>query len=233
MIFLDILYPRRCVSCDRAVIAAEAPLCARCEGVFRPIGQPRCLKCSKPIADETAAYCADCRTHPGSFRQGIAVYAYSGRIQESMMRFKYKGRQEYAAFYGDAIAEALIPRMKHWRPELILPVPLHPSRYARRGYNQAELLAKRVGGSLDLPVRTDLLARTKKTKALKTLSASERRQALSQSFAVSPDLPSARILLIDDIYTTGSTIDAITRLLLAAGAAEVYYAAACIGSGDV
>ena len=116
--------------------------------------------------------------------------------------------------------------------DVIIPVPVHPSRRRKRGFNQAEVLAKIMGERLGIPVRTDLLTRTKKTLPQKELSAGERLKNLSGAFRAEV-IPAEirRILLVDDIYTTGSTIEACTRALKTSGAQAIYFVVICMAGG--
>lgn len=141
------------------------------------------------------------------------------------MRFKYLGRAEYAAFYGKAMV-AYGEQMALFRTvDLILPVPIHRKRRIERGYNQAELLAERISALTGIPVRRDLIVRNKKTKALKSVNGESRSRSLAEAFSVPEEkkklFKGKRVLLIDDIYTTGSTADAVSSHLLEAGAASV------------
>ncbi len=141
------------------------------------------------------------------------------------MRFKYLGRAEYAVFYGKAMAEYGKQAGLFEGTDLILPVPIHRQRRLERGYNQAELLAREISFYTGIPFRTDLVLRRKKTKALKSVSKENRSRSLTEAFLVpgkqAAHLKGKRILLVDDIYTTGSTADAVSLRLLEAGAISV------------
>ena len=116
--------------------------------------------------------------------------------------------------------------------DAIIPVPVHPSRRRKRGFNQAEVLAKIVGERLGIPVKAELLRRTKKTLPQKELSVGERLKNLSGAFRAD-EIPEniRRVLLVDDIYTTGSTIEACTRVLKAAGVETIYFVVICMAGG--
>ena len=137
------------------------------------------------------------------------------------MRLKYKGRAEYAHFYGKAMALFFQRHMPLFEPDVLIPVPIHPSRYRKRGYNQAELIAREVSCMLSVPVDTGILYRRKKTKAQKELGRRARLRNLKDAFGVKDRCPYRRVLLIDDIFTTGSTIERISALLLENGASEI------------
>ena len=122
--------------------------------------------------------------------------------------------------------------LKQWDIDLIIPVPLHASRKRRRGFNQAEIIAEELSHLTGIPVRNDLLFRIRRTRPQKRLGENERRQNLQGAFAVkkTQSLPS-NILLIDDIYTTGSTVERCAKMLRLAGAENVYFLTVSIGQG--
>lgn len=159
-----------------------------------------------------------------------------------MMRFKYGGRAEYAGFYAEAIFRygshvfAGRERAKRFpfQADAILPVPIHPERYRKRGYNQAEELGRELSFRTGIPLCPDLVFRKKKTLPQKGLSGVQRRQNLSGAFAVKKGrIIPRRILLVDDIYTTGSTLNAMTEIILkTAPETEVFCVCACIAAGE-
>ena len=119
-----------------------------------------------------------------------------------------------------------------WQPDALIPVPLHKSRMRKRGFNQAALVAERMGERLGIPVEEKLLIRVKKTSPQKELNDSARRENLKNAFQLcGNDVKLKRVVLIDDIYTTGSTLDAAAAALLAAGVEKVYFLSICIGRG--
>ena len=122
--------------------------------------------------------------------------------------------------------------LRSWQPDALIPVPLHKSRMRKRGFNQAALVAERMGERLGIPVEEKLLIRVKKTNPQKELNDSARRENLKNAFQLcGNDVKLKRVVLIDDIYTTGSTLDAAAAALLAAGVEKVYFLSICIGRG--
>ena len=122
--------------------------------------------------------------------------------------------------------------LRSWQPDALIPVPLHKSRMRKRGFNQAALVAERMGERLGIPVEEKLLIRVKKTSPQKELNDSARRENLKNAFQLcGNDVKLKRVVLIDDIYTTGSTLDAAAAALLAAGVEKVYFLSICIGRG--
>ena len=143
------------------------------------------------------------------------------------------GRPEYADFYAEELVKRYGERLRRWRPQAVFPVPAHKSRERSRGYNQAEVLAERIGERLRLPVWEGVLIRKKKTTAQKELNAEARQRNLEQAMEVTGALRGLRrILLVDDIFTTGSTPEACARVLKQAGAEKVYLVSVCIGKNQ-
>lgn len=164
------------------------------------------------------------------------MWLYDEVMRESIVRFKYKGCKEYADFYVNELVKYLENEIMAMKPELLIPVPVHSDRRKQRGYNQAELLALELGEKLNIAVNTDILVRTVKTKPQKELSNVERTKNLEKAFAVSKKSIKLlskfhKLMIIDDIYTTGSTIEACAKVLKKAGAHEIYFVTLCIGQG--
>ncbi len=225
---LDLVFPARCPVCDRPAPFSEL-ICPECKKKLRYVGQPRCLKCGKHIADDRQEYCKGCRIIAHKYEKGRGLFAYQSAAR-SMYRFKYAGRQEYARFYAQEIVEHLGRTIRGWRPDALVPVPVHYTRKRERGYNQAEVLAREIGRRMDFPVDTRLLKRVKKTLPQKMLSDADRQNNLKRAFKIGRnDVKLKRVIIIDDIYTTGSTIDACAETLKNAGVEKIYYVSASIG----
>ena len=174
-------------------------------------------------------YCRDCMIHSHSFEYGIALLHYDETSRRIMAQIKYNNKREYLDFFGKAIADVYKKAIRRMGVDVIVPVPIHKSRRRKRGFNQAELFARVLGEELQLAVRTDILVRDRQTRPQKELSAADRLRNLSGAFRAGPIPADAqRILLVDDIYTTGSTIEACTRSLKEAGAQKVFFAVICI-----
>ena len=232
----DLLFPRRCPFCDRPVKPFGALCCDACAGVPVPVGASFCRKCGKPVEDETV-YCEDCRRTEHLFENGVSVFRYRS-VSGSLYRFKYEGRREYADYYGVRMAERFTEAVSDGTfahiPDLLVPVPVSPKRMRARGYNQAELLARAMAGSLapkwQIPVENKALQRQIETTAMRSMSAQARQNNLKKAFHVYGNSVRLKsIMLIDDIYTTGATIDACARALLEAGAGEVRFVTLAIG----
>lgn len=189
------------------------------------------MKCGKELRQEEKEYCHDCQTKKHIYEQGMALYQYES-IRMAVYRFKYGGRSEYAKFFGQDMARHMGADIHLWQVDAIVPVPIHKSRKSIRGYNQAELLAEALGEYLHIPVEKTLLKRCKKTRPLKDLGEWERQNNLKKAFHITQnDVKLKTIMVVDDIYTTGSTIDACAKELKEAGVQKVYSVSLTIGKG--
>ncbi|HJA93572.1 MAG TPA: ComF family protein [Candidatus Eisenbergiella merdipullorum] len=230
-ILTDLLFPRRCPVCDRPVRPFGRDICASCKDALIPVGEPRCLKCGKQLNEEGAEYCYDCSRRRHMYDRGAALYTYAC-IRQTIYRFKYAGRREYADFLGRMLAENLGGLILSWHPDALIPIPLHPEREKARGYNQAALLAQNLGKRLDIPVLSGYLVRVKNTRPQKELEGAARQNNLKKAFKiVQDDVKLNTIVIIDDIYTTGSTIDAAALECRRAGVRRVFFITLAIGKG--
>ena len=229
-LFLQLLYPRRCPVCDEIVTPWGEKICTDCLGKLKIITPPWCMKCGKKLLKE-GEFCSDCRGKEHKFIQGRALYEYESAAL-SVYRFKYGGRQEYAKFYGEQVAEYLGDYIKSLGADGVIPVPLHKKRKRVRGFNQAEVLAKAIGRELDIPVYTEILARRKNTSPLKYENADGRQNNLKKAFIIAQnDVKLKKAIIVDDIYTTGSTMNAVANTLQNAGVREIYFIALATSKG--
>ena len=226
---LDICFPRRCPVCGE-IPPAGSRICPECLDALHIIRQPVCFRCGKELESPAMEYCSDCARKARSFVRSFALLQYNQAAARSMAAVKYNNRREYLDFYGEAFCRRYGPQILRLRPDAAVPVPIHPSRRRERGFNQAEELAVRLGRQLDVPVYPDALRRVKKTAPQKNLDPAQRLANLRQAFAPGT-LPRevGTVLLVDDIYTTGSTMEACSRVLLSMGVKTVYGAVLCVG----
>ncbi len=230
---VNLLFPRRCPVCGEIVLPAGSLICPGCRGKLEPVREPRCLKCGKEIPSRDLEYCLDCTRHRRSFVRGYSVYNYTETASESMAAIKYKNKREYLDFYSEEAVRRLEEPFSEMRPDCLVPVPVHPGRRRKRGFNQAEILAAAIGDAYGIPVLPGLLVRKKNTSPQKELSPGERLKNLSEAFAPGGRAPEKmrRVMIVDDIYTTGATMEACTRILLGSGFEQVYFFAIFIGRG--
>ena len=232
---MDIFFPRRCPLCNEIVIPKDKKACISCVENLPFIQEPRCKRCSKPVVVQEQEYCYDCEKSVHHYEKGYGVFLYEGTIKKSLMDYKFRGMKQYASFYTEQIIKDIGEKLRRLNCDLLIPVPLHKRKKRIRGFNQAQLLAKGLEQYLNIPVVENVLVRTKYTTPQKKLNDKERLYNLIEAFAVSKDNVSQiidnKILIVDDIYTTGSTIEACSNVLLKAGARSIYFVTVCIGNG--
>lgn len=223
MSLLDLIYPPRCAACgDR--MAEAAPLCSGCAPALVPVPEPWCGRCGVPVEGE--GDCGRCRLHPPPFAEAHAAFAFAGAIREAVTRFKYLDAPHLAgplaALSWPALAGALA------RCDAVVPAPLHRDRLRRRGYDQALLLAEAWARLAHKPC-WEPLERIRATERQVGAGAAARLENLAGAFAVRGQrgrwVAGARLLLVDDVITTGATLRAAAHALVSAGAARVTVAA--------
>jgi ComF family protein len=197
-LILDLVFPPLCVGCRRR----GDWLCANCRAGLTELGADGVLG----------------RT--GALDGAYAAHAFDGALREAIHHLKYRGARHLAEPLGELLVES------YWlgplTADLIVPVPLHPSRQSERGYNQSELLARQLSAAISLPYDAGVLRRSRPTAAQTHLSAEERRRNVAGAFVAGATLPKGtRVLLVDDVLTTGSTASACATALRSAGAAGV------------
>ena len=229
-LLLELIFPRRCAVCDTILPWGQKELCDGCKMKIQYCTGPLCFKCGKSVKEEEE-YCYDCRNKIHHFKQGAALFPYE-YIRHSLYRFKYSGRTEYAYFYGRHMAWRMEEKRRVWKPQALVPVPLYKKKKQKRGYNQAELIAKELSKWWKLPVITDLVVRTKNTRPMKEIIGTDRQNNLKKAFKLGTnDVELNTIIIIDDIYTTGSTIDAVSKVCYEAGITNIYFLTVSIGYG--
>ena len=233
---LSLLFPRRCPVCGEIVMPKGQRICPPCVKKLDFVREPRCMKCGRSIDEEASRYCHSCETRERHFEKNLALLFYDDCMRRCMAAVKYHHKKEYLAPLGHLLALKFSEELHRFAADCLLPVPLHRSRRRIRGFNQAEELAREVAKELGLPLYTDLLLRHKKTAAQKSLGPDARIRNLAEAFRADETLLSARgvrrIILVDDIFTTGSTIEASARVLRAAGAEAVMSVCLCIVPED-
>jgi ComF family protein len=223
---LDLLLPPACILCA-AQIDAPGLLCGGCFGELGAIGGPCCGCCGVPfeLAWHAAegGCCQRCIDTPPPFERARAALTYDKSSRRLVLPFKHGDRIEFATVLARLMAQAGGNLLRE--ADILVPVPLHRRRLFVRRYNQAALLAQALGRLAGRPVLVDALARVKVTRSLDGKSAAERNDEVAGAFAVRPRreslLRDRRVLLIDDVFTSGATAGACGQVLLAAGAGAV------------
>lgn len=228
--FINIFFPRTCPVCGKVVQESGGLICQDCKRKVRYISEPKCQKCGKSLK-ESVSLCKDCKNHKHIYNQGVCVFEYAGEIKESLYRFKYKNVREYGEFYGTEAVKRYKKIFEKWKIDCIMAVPMYKKKEIQRGYNQAQVFAKAVSKHAKIPMVNKCLIRTRNTIPQKELTGIQRKKNLENAFAIYKEKIKGyqRVLLVDDIYTTGSTIDACAGLLKAAGIKEIYFL--CISTG--
>ena len=225
------LFPPCCPVCLQPVVPKGAYLHETCAKKLRPLQEPICKKCGKELQSEEEEYCAECVLHFREWDMGRSLFPYCGQIRRAVHCVKQDGTKEFVEFFARQAELLQTNYIRRIRPDCLVPVPLHPAKQRKRGFNQAELFAVELGKRLELPVHL-LLRKVKNTREQKQLTREQRKGNVRDAFAA--DLSSVnrippRILLVDDIATTGSTLSACAATLKAAGAEQVFYITICAG----
>jgi ComF family protein len=223
---LDLLLPPQCLCCD-APVETHGQLCAACFGQVGFISEPQCSRCGVPFAATGQAgadgTCLVCAEAPPIFARARAPLRYDAYGRRLILPLKHADRPELAAVLAPHMARAGAALLR--RADLLVPVPLHRRRLFTRRYNQAALLAFALSRITSVPALADVLVRRHATAPLGEKSAVERADAVRDAFTVRPGragrMTGRRVLLIDDVMTSGATANACAACLLAAGAAAV------------
>jgi len=224
---VDLVYPPRCPACGQA-IAAQDGLCAACWGELVIPGEPACARCQRPfdsVQGAQGAVCAPCLAEPPRHDGIAAGTLYNDASRKLVLAFKHGRRLALASMLA-RLAAARLPELDgDW---LVVPVPLHPWRLWRRGFNQSALLAREIARLCGQTVQVDALVRKKPTPTLGGLGRAARARALSGVIAINPgraaQLTGRNVVLVDDVMTSGATSEACVRALKHAGAERVVVA---------
>ncbi|MCX6971939.1 MAG: ComF family protein [Verrucomicrobia bacterium] len=220
---LSLFFPAHCAGCGRAV-PDGINLCAACDESIEKIRPPRCEVCSQPYAGNVPTFtCPNCHGDAFHFECAIAVVRSSGVVREMVHRLKY-GKEIWlgrvlAGWMNEGLDD---PRLKNWTPDALVPVPLHPRRLREREFNQADILCHELSRICGIRVFSPL-SRHRYTTTQTQLDRKGRRQNLRDAFILGKngDVTNLNLLLVDDVLTTGSTLDACAAVLLEGGAASV------------
>ncbi len=212
--FINLLFPPRCGGCQQP----GSLWCEVCRAAVKPVLPPWCEMCGKPLASEPL--CGQCREHPLHIEKIRSAAIFEGALRDGIHRFKYQRWSSLAEPFGEMLADFW--QAERLTADWLIPVPLHPSRERDRGYNQSELLARVLSRRVGVPVSRHGLRRTRATAVQMTLNAAQRHANVAGAFeGVDAQLRGARVIVIDDVGTTGATLDACAQAVLQTGAASV------------
>jgi ComF family protein len=223
---LSLFYPEVCQQCgqERAT-AADGFICARCWQDVRFIRPPFCGRCGLPFDGEiTQAFeCANCREMDLKFASARAAVVAKGVVLDVIHRYKYQQALWFEPFLAGLLCREALPALREQPADLIVPVPLHPVKQREREFNQAERLGRQLSRATGIPLEARLLRRVRATQTQTRLTKPQRADNVRRAFTLRDDrpLPGRRVLLVDDVLTTGATTSACAEILLRAGAAEV------------
>jgi ComF family protein len=230
--WLDWLYPPRCRFCGDSTAGAEDCFCPRCREQIRLVTHPLCHACGRPFLDSGGEdhLCGNCIARRPHFVRARAWACYPTEdgenhpLREAVQRFKYGRKVSLGKPLGRLMALACRDFFAESAFDLIVPVPLHPKRLRWRGFNQSVILAREIGSRWSLPVDPFILLRSRETPPQTQLTEEERRKNVRRAFSVNPEksIEGKSILLVDDVYTSGATVNECSRALKRAGASEVH-----------
>jgi len=222
MSILDLLFVPHCPACDARLPSTHGPLCDECSISLYEIG-PACPRCALPASGPDSVICARCLRRPPPYASARAAFRYGGELAAALRRLKYGGRPDIARILAPLLAPALALAARE--ADVAMPVPLHWRRLSRRGYNQAALLLAHASRGTGLDIDALSLRRRIATAPQSELPARHRKANVANAFAVVPRrrerVVGRRVLLCDDVMTTGATLASAARSLRQAGARSV------------
>ncbi len=225
------LWPEVCPFCENV---CRMGICAKCRRELEKLRviEPRCMQCGKPVRHMEQEYCHDFMHTHHYYDRGMSLWLHKHPVSTSIYQFKYHNQRRYGIHFAEELVRIYGRTVIRWNPDVIIPIPLHPKRRRKRGYNQAEIVAEKIGAELGIRVDSSILIRKVNTDPQKKLNHTERKENLKQAFAIRRPLEKGMVILVvDDIYTTGNTIDAAAKVLKDGGAEKVYFLTISIGQG--
>lgn len=224
---IDLLLPPACILCGQLLPTGRnaQSFCQDCLANMPALGAARCTCCAQPFPNASSNHlCGTCLKRPPAFAMVHAAGLYQNSIKDAVQRLKYRNQLTLAKPLGNLLGKTVKAAASNFAPDCIIPVPLHPDRLRQRGYNQALEVARPIALLMDAPLNLSLLQRRRKTHQQQGLTAAERRRNLQNAFILASAAPPLKVLLIDDVMTTGETVRECSRTLLAGGITEVQVA---------
>jgi ComF family protein len=224
-VFLDLLFSSQCIMCGEKRENGEDGICHGCLSQIDYISSPLCQRCGLPFLPESGSdhFCQGCLTLPPSFGIARALAKYAGGLKEAITCFKYGDKITLGENLGRFMAKIPYPDLTLTTYNLLMPVPLHPKRLKERGFNQAVILASQMSRKYQIPLDSLSLRRNRPTESQINLNFKERRRNVRGAFEVKDrkKVKAKNVLLIDDVYTSGATVNECAKVLMKAGAARV------------
>ena len=212
--FVDLVFPPRCGGCQRP----GSLWCDVCQASATPVPAPLCEKCGQP--NVATRLCSNCQAQPLQIEMIRSAALFQGPLRHAIHRFKYQRLAGLAEPLGNLLADCWWALDLH--ADWLVPVPLHPARERERGYNQAALLARQLSARTGVPLSEHGLRRTRVTAVQMELNAAQRKQNVAGAFACAePGVKARRVVIVDDVCTTGATLQACAEAVFKAGAASV------------
>lgn len=218
--FLNILFPETCPICKQPTSDHKtAPVCKECWQSIRPYTGPKCRKCGRPLTSDASTICGDCIQDSPAFESARSFGLYEGALRKAINLLKYHNVIRLSKPLSDILLQVDIPEV-----DAVLPVPLFKKRLRQREFNQSALIAKYTAEGLGSMLVTDSLVKMRETKPQVGLRSDERRKNMKNAFGVvnGNSVEGRKILLIDDVSTTGATVRECSRVLKKAGAANIH-----------
>jgi ComF family protein len=215
--FLSFFYPSHCPVCrNPSDTHIHSPICLSCWGTIERYRGPSCRVCAVPIVSSHARLCGECLSRPPSFSSVLAYGLYSGTLREAVHLFKFRGIRRLGRPLGRLLCSLPVPKA-----DMIVPVPLSKGRLRQRGFNQSLLLARSLSKDLGIHLSMDCLVKRRDTPPQTGLGANERVKNLKNAFETRGDVAGKRVILLDDVMTTGATVRECAKTLARAGAGEI------------
>jgi len=215
----NLFFPPVCLACSERIEKVKDVLCSSCKELLSPIKENYCDNCGAPMIDYTCPYCSETDF---VFDIARAAFIYQSPVRELIHNFKYNFFLAPASFFSQALQEIPEAQKLAQNYDYITAVPLHRVRYRERGYNQSELIARKLAIKWNLPY-IEPVKRHLPTESQTTLNLEERLNNLNNAFRLKKniDLSGKRIILVDDVFTTGTTVNEVSRVLKEGGASKV------------
>jgi len=227
---ISVLFPAGCRICDRLLTrASRVPICKECLSSFERVAAIACEVCGRPLpgwkrAEGQPLLCPACQDKTYAFDRARSFAVYEGALVRAILLLKFEQIEPLGRWFAERLVELVKGRVDGLQADVVVPVPLHRQRERERGYNQAALISKPLAKRLRLPHKAVLLMRTRARPDKRILSLEERWESVRGAFATRPgsQVDNLRVLLVDDVFTTGATLDACARALREAGAKSVF-----------